>query len=417
MDRQLTNEEIRRERRKRWMRIGIPAAIVIAGGVLMLSMARGSVRRGELNMGTVDRGAIESTIQASGKVVPAFEEIITSPIASRVVEIYGRAGDKVEAGTPLLRLDLEATEAEISKLRDSRQKLVYAIEQQELANATELTNLEMEIKVKEMAVNRLEAEVENEKRLDDLGSGTGDRVREAELAYKTGCIQLEQLRSRLVNERSMRQAAIKGQRLDLSISDRNLGTQLRTLEDARLKSPRAATLTYIVNAVGQQVGAGEKVAVIADLSSFKVDAEISETNARLLSAGGKASVRVAKKVYPGTVINVSPVASHGAVTFSVVFDDSTAVNLRSGLAAEVFVVREVRDDVLRLPIGPYYSRGAGEYELFVETSPGELEKRKVQLGDAGYNYVEVKNGLSPADKVVLGDMSAYKSRKYRITTN
>lgn len=417
MDRQLTNEEISRERRKRWMRIGIPAAVVIAGGVLMLSMARGSVRRGELNMGTVDRGAIESTIQASGKVVPAFEEIITSPIASRVVEIYGRAGDKVEAGTPLLRLDLEATEAEISKLRDSRQKLVYAIEQQELANATELTNLEMEIKVKEMAVNRLEAEVENEKRLDDLGSGTGDRVREAELAYKTGCIQLEQLRSRLVNERSMRQAAIKGQRLDLSISDRNLGTQLRTLEDARLKSPRAATLTYIVNAIGQQVGAGEKVAVIADLSSFKVDAEISETNARLLSAGGKASVRVAKKVYPGTVINVSPVASHGAVTFSVVFDDSTAVNLRSGLAAEVFVVREVRDDVLRLPIGPYYSRGAGEYELFVETSPGELEKRKVQLGDAGYNYVEVKSGLSPADKVVLGDMSAYKSRKYRIKDN
>lgn len=417
MDRQLTNEEISRERRKRWMRIGIPAAVVIAGGVLVMSLARGSVRRGELNMGTVDRGAIESTIQASGKVVPAFEEIITSPIASRVVEIYGRAGDKVEAGTPLLRLDLEATEAEISKLRDSRQKLVYAIEQQELANATELTNLEMEIKVKEMAVNRLEAEVENEKRLDDLGSGTGDRVREAELAYKTGCIQLEQLRSRLVNERSMRQAAIKGQRLDLSISDRNLGTQLRTLEDARLKSPRAATLTYIVNAIGQQVGAGEKVAVIADLSSFKVDAEISETNARLLSAGGKASVRVAKKVYPGTVINVSPVANHGAVTFSVVFDDSTAVNLRSGLAAEVFVVREVRDDVLRLPIGPYYSRGAGEYELFVETSPGELEKRKVQLGDAGYNYVEVKSGLSPADKVVLGDMSAYKSRKYRITNN
>lgn len=417
MDRQLTPEEINRERRKRWLYLCTPAAVVITGVAIVMSLARGSVRRGELNMGTVDRGAIESTIQASGKVVPAFEEIITSPIASRVVEIYGRAGDKVEAGTPLLRLDLEATEAEISKLRDSRQKLVYAIEQQELANATELTNLEMEIKVKEMAVNRLEAEVENEKRLDDLGSGTGDRVREAELAYKTGCIQLEQLRSRLVNERSMRQAAIKGQRLDLSISDRNLGTQLRTLEDARLKSPRAATLTYIVNAIGQQVGAGEKVAVIADLSSFKVDAEISETNARLLSAGGKASVRVAKKVYPGTVINVSPVANHGAVTFSVVFDDSTAVNLRSGLAAEVFVVREVREDVLRLPIGPYYSRGAGEYELFVETSPGELEKRKVQLGDAGYNYVEVKSGLSPADKVVLGDMSAYKSRKYRIKDN
>lgn len=414
MDRELTHEEIRRERRKMWMRIGIPAAAVIIGGSFVLSLARGSVKRGELNLGIVDRGAIESTIQASGKVVPRFEEIITSPIASRVVEIYGRAGDKVEAGTPLLRLDLEATEAEISKQRDSRQKLVYAIDQQELDNATELTNIEMAIKVKEMAVNRLEAEVENEKRLDALGSGTGDRVREAELAYKTGCVELEQLRRRLDNERRMRESVIKGQRLDLSISDRNLNTQLRTLEDARLKSPRAATLTYIINSIGQQVAPGEKVATIADMSSFKIDAEISETNARLLSAGGKASVRVAKNIYPGTVINVSPVANHGAVTFSVLFDDSTAVNLRSGLAAEVFVVREVKDDVLRLPIGPYYSRGAGEYDLFVETSPDNLEKRKVLLGDAGYNYVEVKSGLQPGDKVVLGDMSAYKSRKYRI---
>ena len=417
MDRELTHEEIRRERRKMWMRIGIPAAAVIIGGSFVLSLARGSVKRGELNLGIVDRGAIESTIQASGKVVPGFEEIITSPIASRVVEIYGRAGDKVEAGTPLLRLDLEATEAEISKQRDSRQKLVYAIEQQELDNATELTNIEMAIKVKEMAVNRLEAEVENEKRLDALGSGTGDRVREAELAYKTGCVELEQLRRRLDNEHRMRESVIKGQRLDLSISDRNLNTQLRTLEDARLKSPRAATLTYIINSIGQQVAPGEKVATIADMSSFKIDAEISETNARLLSAGGKASVRVAKNIYPGTVINVSPVANHGAVTFSVLFDDSTAVNLRSGLAAEVFVVREVKDDVLRLPIGPYYSRGAGEYDLFVETSPDNLEKRKVLLGDAGYNYVEVKSGLQPGDKVVLGDMSAYKSRKYRIKEN
>ena len=329
MDRELTHEEIRRERRKMWMRIGIPAAAVIIGGTLVLSLARGSVKRGELNLGIVDRGAIESTIQASGKVVPGFEEIITSPIASRVVEIYGRAGDKVEAGTPLLRLDLEATEAEISKQRDSRQKLVYAIEQQELDNATELTNIEMAIKVKEMAVNRLEAEVENEKRLDALGSGTGDRVREAELAYKTGCVELEQLRRRLDNERRMRESVIKGQRLDLSISDRNLNTQLRTLEDARLKSPRAATLTYIINSIGQQVAPGEKVATIADMSSFKIDAEISETNARLLSAGGKASVRVAKNIYPGTVINVSPVANHGASTSGRVWRPKYSLYARS----------------------------------------------------------------------------------------
>lgn len=414
MDRVLTKDEIRAGRRKLWLRFGIPAAVVIAALLCLPALVRSSIARGSLTMGTADMGDIESSIPASGKVVPAFEQIITSPITSRVVEIYGRAGDKLEAGTPLLRLDLEETEAEISRERDSRQKLVYSIEQQELANETELTNLEMEIKVKEMALNRLEAEVENERRLDALGSGTGDRVREAELAYKTGCVELDQLRRRLANERRMRESAVKAQRLDLSISDRNLAGRLRTLEDARLKSPRKATLTYIINSVGRQVSQGEKVAVIADLTRFKVDAEISEANARMLSTGARASVMVSKKVYPGTVINVSPVANQGTVTFSVVFDDSTAVNLRSGLTADVYVLKGVRENVVRLPIGPYYSRGAGEYDMYVEHSPGELEKRKVELGDAGYNFVEVKSGLQPGDKVVLNDMSSYKKSKYKI---
>ena len=44
----------------------------------------------------------------------------------------------------------------------------------------------MQAKVKEMDVNRLHAEVINERRLDSIGSGTGERVREAEFAYETG---------------------------------------------------------------------------------------------------------------------------------------------------------------------------------------------------------------------------------------
>ena len=113
------------------------------------------------------------------------------------MEVYCRPGDSLEIGTPLLRLDLNATEVEINKQRDSRQKQILAVEQQRLSNETHLNLIEMQIKVKQMNVSRLAAEVENERRLDSIGSGTGDRVREAELAYRTGCIELEQLKKQL----------------------------------------------------------------------------------------------------------------------------------------------------------------------------------------------------------------------------
>ena len=53
---------------------------------------------------------------------------------------------------------------------------------------------------------------------------------------------------------------------------------------------------------------------------------------------------------------------------------------------------------------------AGEYELFVQDSKDEIVKRKVQLGDSNFEYVEVVSGLKPGDKVVVSDMSSYKTR-------
>ena len=52
------------------------------------------------------RVVIEVSVSASGKVVPAFEEIINSPINSRIVEIYKKGGDSVDVGRPILKLDL-----------------------------------------------------------------------------------------------------------------------------------------------------------------------------------------------------------------------------------------------------------------------------------------------------------------------
>jgi len=414
MDRQLTKQEINSQKRKQLIRITVPAVTVIAAITAGLLYFRGSVNRRELNMAVTDRGSIETSVNASGKVVPAFEQAITSPITARILEVYCNPGDSLEEGTPLLLLDLQSTQTEVDRQQDQRQKQVYEIEQQALDNETKLTNLEMQIRVKEMAVDRLKTEVTNEKRLDSIGSGTGDRVREAELAYRTGKLELEQLRKQLANERRALAATLKSRNLDLSIFDKNYSEQLRTLEDARLKSPRAAVLTYINNNVGEQVNQGEKIAAIADLSHFKIDAEIAESNGKHLTAGGKATVRIGKETAQGRIINVTPVSSGGTVKFSVMLNDDKAAALRSGLSVEVFVVKEIKPDVVRLKMGPYYSTGPGDYEFYVEETPGELVKRKVKLGDANYDYVEVVSGLAPGEKVMIGSMGDRKAKKYRI---
>ena len=54
--------------------------------------------------------------------------------------------------------------------------------------------------------------------------------------------------------------------------------------------------------------------------------------------------------------------------------------------------------------------GVVNTNLFVCNSDNELVKRKIQLGDSNFEYVEVLSGLQPGDRVVVSDMSAYKNK-------
>lgn len=375
----------------------------------MISL-KASVNRDDLMTTTVDRGTIETTVTGSGSVVPAFEEIINSPISTRIMEVYCKAGDSVDMGTPLLRLDLQSTETELNKLKDQIEMKRYELEQQKVNNSTRVSDLAMQVKVKEMSVNRLEVELRNERYLDSLGSGTGDRVHQAELAYNTGRLELEQMRQQLANEHRVTDAGLNVKNLDINIAEKNLGEMSRTLSDAQIRAPRRATLTFINDQIGQKISEGEKIAIISDLSHFKVDADISDSYGDRVSVGSRAIVRIGKTRLEGTVSNITPLSKNGVISFTVTLADDDNARLRSGLKTDVYVMCDIKDEAVRIATGSYF-KGPGEYELFVQNGEGELNRRKVRLGDSNFEYVEVVEGLRPGEKVVISDMSSFNNSK------
>ncbi len=407
MDRELTKHERNTLRRRKLLPYIIGGAAVAAGLVTLFAVSRASVSHEDLMIATVDTGTIETTVTGSGAVVPAFEEIINSPINSRIIEVYCKAGDSVDIDTPLLRLDLQSTETELNKLKDQIEIKNYELEQQKVNNSTRVSDLTMQVKVKEMAVNRLEVELRNERYLDSLGSGTGDRVRQAELAYNTGRLELEQMRQQLANERKVTDAGLNVKNLDINIARKNLGEMSRTLDDAQIKAPRKATLTFINDQIGQKVSEGEKIAIISDLSHFKVDGEIADAYGDRVRVGSKAVVRVGRKerMY-GTVSNVTPLSRNGVISFTVRLDNDADRRLRSGLRTDIYIMCDVMEDVRRIKNGSYYT-GPGTYELFVFNGDNELVRRSVRLGDSNFEFVEVVDGLKEGDRVVVSDMKRF----------
>lgn len=409
MDREIPKEVRDKERKKKFIEygaIGVAAVVCIA---VLISFMRSSVNRKDLVFSEVDNGTIEVSVSASGKVVPAFEEIINSPINTRIVEVYRKGGDSVDVGTPILKLDLQSTETEYKKLLDEEQMKRYQLEQLKVNNNTYLSDLSMQVKISAMKLNRMEVELRNERYLDSLGSGTTDKVRQAELNFNTGKLELEQLRQQYANESKVKEADLKVKELEFNIFSKSLAEMKRTLDDAQIRSPRKAILTYINNQVGAQVAEGSQVAIISDLSHFKVEGEIADTYGDRVAAGGRAIVKIGNEKLEGTVSSVTPLSKNGVISFIVQLNEDNNKRLRSGLKTDVYVMNAVKEGVLRLANASYYV-GRGEYELFVQDSKDEIVKRKVQLGDSNFEYVEVISGLKPGDKVVVSDMSSYKNK-------
>lgn len=409
MDREIPKEVRDKERKKKFIKygaIGVAAVVCIA---VLISFMRSSVNRKDLVFSEVDNGTIEVSVSASGKVVPAFEEIINSPINTRIVEVYRKGGDSVDVGTPILKLDLQSTETEYKKLLDEEQMKRYQLEQLKVNNNTYLSDLSMQVKISAMKLNRMEVELRNERYLDSLGSGTTDKVRQAELNFNTGKLELEQLRQQYANESKVKEADLKVKELEFNIFSKSLAEMKRTLDDAQIRSPRKAILTYINNQVGAQVAEGSQVAIISDLSHFKVEGEIADTYGDRVAAGGRAIVKIGNEKLEGMVSSVTPLSKNGVISFIVQLNEDNNKRLRSGLKTDVYVMNAVKEGVLRLANASYYV-GRGEYELFVQDSKDEIVKRKVQLGDSNFEYVEVISGLKPGDKVVVSDMSSYKNK-------
>ncbi len=409
MDRQIPVSE-QRKRKMRQTALWTGGFLLVLGAAAWLGgQMMPTLERDKLVISEVDRGTINVSVSATGRIVPAFEEVIVSPISSRILEVYAHSGDSVDVGTPLLRLDLQSAETDYAKALDEREIKRQQMAQLKANTETQLSDRRMQIEVEEMKVSQLEAQLRNELYLDSLGSGTRDRVRQAETALRTAQLQLRQLRQQYENEKRVKQADMRMQQLQNSIFEKGLGEKRRTLDDAKIRSPRRATLTYINTEVGSTVSAGQKLAIVSDLTHFKAECEISDTHADRVRVGGAVILKIGKERLNGTVGTVTPLSQSGAITFTAVPDDMSHPRLRSGLRTEVFVITSIKDDVLRIRNGSFYS-GPGDYTLFVVKNE-ELRMKNVKLGECNYDYIEVVEGLEEGEKVVVSDMTKYKGRE------
>ena len=276
---------------KRLLRLAVTGTAATAALLILSRVLGNDLHENELFIRKVDRGPIEISVSASGKLMPLQEEIIVTPINTRILEVYKNPGDSVDEGDPLLKLELASVETEYRQKLDEREMMKSKLEQARVRLNGTISELEMQRRVKSMQAKQLYTDLQDERYLDSIGAGTPDKIRRAELNYEETKLELQLLEQKIENEHKNARAELRVQELELGILDKTLEEKARLLKDARILSPRKATLTFINRQIGSQVPQGTQVAVVSDLTRLKVDCEIGDQHREKLSVGAKAVIK------------------------------------------------------------------------------------------------------------------------------
>lgn len=407
MDKNIEQQVLSNKKKKtvRYVLLGTTLLVAIA---FTIRYSLGStLRQSEITTAVVIRGNIENTINASGEVLPEFEEVISSPITASIQKVLLDAGSKIRGGQSILMLDKSAARMEYEKLKFQLESKQNDIRKIRLELDKSFYDIKSNNDIKQLRINSLKASVENAKRLLKAGGGTREDVEQAELNLKVALLEKQQLENEIsIKQQSMR-LQMKEVALAASIQQNDLEVLGRKLIQANIQASRDGVVTWVNKNIGAAVQPGEVLARIADLSGFKVKGTISDNSIGLLKNGMTAIVRIGEAQVRGKVVNIYPSVQNATVSFDIKPDSSNNKLFRPNLKADVFLVTDQHEQVLKVSNGPAFQGTPSQYIYVLKD--GVASRKLVQIGLSNFDDVELKDQVKAGDVIITSDLKEFKN--------
>jgi RND family efflux transporter MFP subunit len=293
-------------------------------------------------------------IEATGQLVAKAEATVAAQVAGEVTAIAVEEGDAVEAGQALLDIDPE------------RRQL-------ELADA--------EARLAEARASAAEARREVE------------RIRGLRKRDAASQAQLDDVLTQLALARSRENGA-----------EARLGLARRALEDATIRAPFSGLIARRHTNVGEYLGVGAPLFDLVALDPIEVEFTLPEVDSSRVAVGNRVTLRVApypSEEFTAEVTMVAPTIDPGTRTLRVKAQLANPDGrLRPGLFARVDVGVALREGVVMVSESAILQRAEGSV-VYRLVEGNRVERLLVEPGVQEGEWVEVRSGLMPGDRVVV----------------
>lgn len=339
---------------------GVVVALGLAGGAwYAVSRMGGDDAAGERVFVTPERRSMAASVLATGilRLRVGGEVRVGAQLSGIVEKLNVEVGSKIRKGDIIAEIDASGLEARLAQAR-------------------------AQIAVEEQGLRRAEVELSRARQLDERKLVAKSQVEDAQIA-------LDEARALLVKAR------------------RDMEVVQTDLSYAVIRSPITGTVASVATQEGETVAASFNTptfATVIEDGALELIAMVDETDIGNVAVGNPVTFTVESypsQEFTGQVARIAPRGSiiSGVVNFEVMIRiDSPAQLLKPDMTANVSI-RTAEREALVLPNATVQREGSDRY-VWMEQGDG-LVRKAVSVGTRDANFTEIRQGIAPADKVLL----------------
>src|ERR1700733_6852689 len=386
-------------------------AAVIALGVLIAYMVRysgagASVDRSRLSIATVERGSFVRDIAADGQVVAAVSPTLYAN-ALGTVTLKVHAGDTVSKGQVLAVIDSPDLTAKLSQEEATSVGLRIDWQRATLDAEQKLLQLRDAFNQAQVDQKTSQRELDRSRKAYELGSYTELQALKAQDSLEKAQFAFEQAKTNYESKPKQNNFDIDSKKALFDRQQFLVADLKRQVDGLNVRSPVDGQVGQVHVADRASVAKDAPLLTVVDLSALEVEIKVTESLARDLRPGMSADLEGAGHHWAGTGSGVSPEVVAGQGTARLRFGVEKPAGLRQSQRLSVRIFIDRRDNVLMVDRGAFVDQEGGGFAYIVHGNVAE--RRPVQLGAASIAKVEILEGLSAGDQIVISGTDEFKS--------
>lgn len=352
-----------------------------------------------------EQGPIAAQIVASAVLAPVAQAAIEPKISAPVAKFLVERGSRVSAGQLLAVLENKDLTAAAMDNKGS-----YMAAQAAFDTATKAQVPEDMLKAQSdllQAKANLELDqsiVKSRKQLFAEGAIPGRDLDTAEATLVQAQAAFDAAAKHLDSMKSVsRAAALESAQGQLASAEGKLKGADAQVSYSEIRSPIDGVVTERPLFAGETATAGTPLITVMETSTLIAKAHVALGQARQLKVGEEADVQPVGASSPvkGTVSLVSPAADPGSTTVEVwIRIPNKAGALIVGTPVKVTMAGASVAQALKIPASAVLAGEDGSKSVMVISSDGTAQRKKIELGIASDDEVQVLSGLTPSDLVI-----------------